>query len=607
MKLGALSKGAVVATIAALSLAACSAQTGVVENTTVSVAWNQPTYSFNQNTTTGNATANTNILTLTQQSFNYYDNEFNLKKNTDFGTYEKVSDDPLTVKYTINPGVTWSDGVAVDAADLLLNWVSLSGAYNEGEPAYDEETGVLIPGDNVYFDSVAIGTGIEQVTKLPTVGDDGRSITMVYDTPQVDWELLFTSVGVPAHVVAKHALKIDDPKEAKQAVLDAIQKKDTSKLKPLSDFWSVGFDAVELPKGDMADITLGNGAYTVTDFKKDEYITLKARTDGYKAGPQPSVETITVRFIPDAMASVTALQNGEVSVTQPQATTDVLEASKKIDGVKILQQAEWTYEHVDLVFNNGGPFDPATYGGDEAKAKLVRQAFLTALNTGEIVDKLITPLNPEAKALQSQLFLPGAPNYDASAKDNGSAAFGTGDTAAAKALLEQAGVTTPVDVKFLYGKSNTRRAQEYALYAAQVKDAGFNLIDGGDDNWGALLGSGTYDASLFGWQSTSTGVTSSRATFDSEGGNNFTGYSNPDSDKLWAELSSTFDADRQQEILKTIDKSLYSDAYGVTVFLFPQITAYKRQPRGHLVVRSCADVLLELLGLEGPGQGIVDR
>lgn len=580
MKLGALSKGAVVAAVAALSLAACSAQTGVVENTTVSVAWNQPLYSFNQNTTTGNATANAVVLNLTQQSFNYYDNEFNLVKNTDFGTYEKISDDPLTVKYTVNPGVTWSDGVAVDAADLLLNWVALSGAMNEGEPAYDEETGVLIPGDNVWFDSVAIGTGIEQVTQTPEISDDGRSITMVYDTPQVDWELLFTGVGVPAHVVAKHALNIDDPAEAKKAVLDAINNKDASKLKPLADFWSIGFDAVEMPTGDKADITLGNGAYTVESFKKDEYITLKARTDDYKAGPQPSVETVTVRWIPDAMASVTALQNGEVSVTQPQATTDVLDAAKKIEGVDILQQSEWTYEHIDLVFNNGGPFDPASYGGDEAKAKLVRQAFLTALNTQEVVDKLITPLSPDAKPLGSQLFLPGAASYDASAKENGSSAYGIGDAAAAKALLDQAGVTQPVDVRFLYGKSNTRRAQEYALYAEQVKAAGFNLIDGGDDNWGALLGSGTYDASLFGWQSTSTGVTSSRATFDSEGGNNFTGYSNPDSDKLWAELSSTFDADRQQEILKQIDKALYDDAYGVTVFLFPQITAYNTELTG---------------------------
>ena len=514
MKLGALSKGAVLATLAALTLAACSAQTGVVENSSLSVAWNQPVYSFNQNTTSGNNTTNANLLYLTQQSFNYYDNNFKLVKNTQFGTYEKVSDNPLTVKYTINKGVTWSDGVPVDAADLLLNWVSLSGADNKGTPAYDEETGALIPGTDVYFDSVAIGTGIEQVTKIPTISDDNRSITMVYDTPQVDWELLFTNAGVPAHIVAKHALGIDDPTAGKAAIIKAIQDKDTAKLKPISDFWSVGFDATELPTGDRADITVGNGAYTVTKFVESEYITLKARETGYTAGPTPSVQNVTIRFIPDAMASVTALQNGEISVTQPQATTDVLDAAKKISGVKIQTQSEWSYEHLDLVFNNGGPFDPASYGGDAAKALLVRKAFLTAINTKEVVDKLIVPLVPDSKPLQSQLFLPGSVSYDASSKANGSDAYGKGDAAAAKAMLDSAGITTPIDVKFLYGKSNTRRAQEYALYAAQVKAAGFNLIDGGDDNWGALLGGGTYDASLFAFQSTYTGVTSSRNIFE---------------------------------------------------------------------------------------------
>ena len=267
-------------------------------------------------------------------------------------------------------------------------------------------------------------------------------------------------------------------------------------------------------------------------------------------------------------------------MTQPQATTDVLEAAEKIDGVKIQQQSEWTYEHLDLVFNNGGPFDPASYGGDAAKAKIVRQAFLTAINTGEIVTKLIVPLVPDAKPLQSQLFLPGAESYEASAKANGSDKFGIGDAAAAKAMLDGAGITTPIDVKFLYGKSNTRRAQEYALYANQVKAAGFNLIDGGDDNWGALLGSGTYDASLFGFQSTSTGVTSSRGIFETDAGNNFNGYSNTDSDKLWAELSSTFDAGKQQDLLKQIDKAIYDDAMGVTVFAFPQITAYSEKLEG---------------------------
>ena len=45
-----------------------------------------------------------------------------------------------------------------------------------------------------------------------------------------------------------------------------------------------------------------------------------------------------------------------------------------------------SHEHVDLTVNNGGPFDPATYGGDEAKALAVRQAFLKTIPRQEIVD-----------------------------------------------------------------------------------------------------------------------------------------------------------------------------------------------------------------------------
>jgi len=583
MKLGAMSKGVVIASLAALSLAACSAQTGVVENTTVTAAWNQPLYSFNTQTTTGNATANANILYLTQQSFNYYNDKLELVKNTDFGTYEKTSDDPLTVKYTINKDITWSDGVAVDAADLLLNWVATAGAMNEGEPQYDEETGVLIPSDNVYFDSVAIGSGIEQVTQTPVIGDDGRSVTLVYDKPLVDWELQFVSgtiFMVPAHVVAKHALNIADAAEAKQAVLDAINNKDTAKLKPLSDFWSLGFDATELPAEADQDITLGNGAYTVTDFVKDQYITLKARTDGYKAGPKPKVETITVRFIPDALASVQALQNGEVDISQPQATTDVLDAAKQIANVTILSQGEGTYEHLDLVFNSGGPFDPATYGGDADKALKVRQAFNKAIDANEIIEKLIKPLNAEAVVDQSQLFLPGAPGYDETIKQNGSDAVGNGDVEGAKALLAEAGVTTPVDVRMLFAEGNTRRANEYLLYKAQVAKAGFNLIDNSSEDWGALLGSGTYDVSLFGWQSTSTAVTSSQATFQSDGGNNFTGYNSPTVDSLFAELSGEFDPAKQKDLLYQIDKATYDDGYGVTVFQFPQVTMFNSDLKG---------------------------
>ena len=574
MRLGAVVKGVAVASLASAVLAGCTADTGIVENSSVTVAWNQPMYSFNQNTSNGNATANAVILNELQQGFNYYDDQQVLVRNEQFGTYELLKQDPLTVKYTINKGVTWSDGVAVDAADLLLNWAALSGHFNHGTPQYDAETGQIIPSSDVYFDSVAIGGGIEQAKQVPTIGDDGRSITMVYDQPLVDWELLFTNAGLPAHVIAKHALSLSDPAEAKAAVIKAIQDGDMTKLKSLADFWNTGFDYTTMPTGDNADVVVGNGAYVVTDFT-DQYITMKARGAAYKAGPQPKVETITVRFIPDALASIQALANGEVSITLPQSTTDVLAAAQALSGVTINNQSGSTYEHIDLVFNHeGGPFNPATYGGDEAKAKLVRQAFLKALDVNEVITKLIKPLNPNAAWDQSQVFLPGAPGYADSAAGNGSSAYGQGDVAGAKALLSQAGVTGPIDVCFLFSSTNTRRGNEYQLYAEQVAKAGFNLVDCSSPDWGSLLGSGTYDAALFGWQSTSTAVTASAPTFRSDGTSNFTGFADPAVDSLYTQLSTNFDKTQQVGLLQQIDKKLWDDAYGMTVFQFPEILVY---------------------------------
>ena len=576
MRLGKLVKGVVLAAVASVALSACTAETGIVENSSLTVAWNDPFFSFNQNTTSGNATANANILYMTQQWFNYYDDKQVLQKNDKFGTYELVSKDPLVVKYTLNKDDTWSDGVKVDDADLLLHWAALTGHFNDpnADPQYDEETGQIIPGDKVYFDSVVIGGGIEQVKQIPETSDDFRSVTLHYDQVLVDWELLFSGGMLPAHVVAKHALGIDDPQKGKDAIVAAIENDDTAALKKIADFWNTGFDYTEMPTGDNADVAVSDGAYVVSDFVKDEYVTLKARGAAYKAGPQPKIESITVRFIPDALASIQALENGEVSITQPQSTTDVLAAAQAIKNATVVTAPEATYEHIDLVFNGDGPFSASHWGGDEAKAKVVRQAFLTAINVNDVIDKLIKPLQADAKWDQSQVFLPGAPGYDESVAGNGSSAYGQGEAAKAKSMLEGVGITDPIDVCFLYSSTNVRRSNEYQLYAEQVKPAGFNLVDCGDPTWYNALGTGTYDASLFGWQSTSTAVTASDPTFRSDGGNNFTGFNDPKVDSLFDQLKVEFDKDKQKQILAEVDKQLWDDAYGMTLFQFPGVLAY---------------------------------
>ena len=159
---------------------------GLVEGSSITAAWNQAFYSMNGNTSFGNATANNNINYLVLDGFNYYNNVPELVQNTSFGSYEVLSEDPLTVKYTIADGVKWSDGTDVDAADLLLNWAALSRSLDtpdfDPDDFTDPETGEFtdaFPTDVVYFDSGATPTsGLGLVSETPEVGDDGKSITM---------------------------------------------------------------------------------------------------------------------------------------------------------------------------------------------------------------------------------------------------------------------------------------------------------------------------------------------------------------------------------------------------------------------------------------------
>ncbi len=571
MRIRRLGVAIATAAVGALVLSACAApQSEIVEGSTLSVAWNQPFYSYNGNTSFGNATANNNITYATLGGFNYYNDVPELVRDESFGTVELVSEDPLVVKYTIADGVKWSDGTAVDAVDLLLQWAALSRSLDtpDFDPTefQDPETGEFtdaFPTDVVFFDTGADPTfGLGLVSQTPEVSDDRRSITMTYDAPFVDWELQL-GAPLPAHVIGKNALGLTDNQEAKDAVLAAIQNGDEAALAPISSFWNGGFNFTEMPSD--PELVLSSGPYMITDFVADQYVELSANPQ-YTGANKPKVETITVRFITDPLAAVQALQNGEVQVISPQATVDVADALAALD-VTVIGGYEGTYEHIDLQFDQSksGNFNNP----------LIREAFMKVIPRQEIVDKLIKPLQPDAEVRNSQVFLPGAEGYEDSVANNGSLNYMEVDIAGAQALLAEAGVTNP-EVCMLFSSTNPRRANEFLLIQQSAAQAGFNVTDCSSPDWGGLLGTpGAYDASLFGWQSTSLGVTNGAPpTFTTGGVNNLNFYSNPEMDVLTEALGKEFDTNAQIEILKQIDALAWSDFYGVTIFQFPAVTAY---------------------------------
>ena len=536
--------------------------------------------SWNDQTSHGNSVYNANPQYLTQASVYYYDKDLKVVNNDQFITCKVTKKDPLTVEYTISDAAKWSDGVPITADDILLNWISGSGKFNTGEVKTDKDGNPLpSTGANVAFDTALPGMAL--ITDFPQMDPNGKKITMVFSKPFVDYLLNLNSTMVPAHVVGMKALGSADAKAANQAIYDAAKKDDKAALAKVANFWNTGFDFQQLPTD--KSLYLSSGAYLLTKFVKDQYMTFTANPD-YTWGPKPSINQITYQFLPDPTAAVQAVQNGEVQIIEPEhPTADTLKGLQALKGQGVTTQTSVSgvYEHVDLVFDNKGPFDPATYGGDAAKANDVREAFLKTIPRQNIVDRLVKPINPDAVVRDSFTQVPGSPGYDPIANNNGMKAFDQVDIAGAKALLAKAGAKTPVSVRMLYSATSALRAQEYQLMANSAKQAGFTMVDGKDPNWSSnLSNTSKYDASLFGWQNTNLGISQVPPNYlGKEGGkfvgaNNFGHYNNDTVNKIMDELNVTADVTKQNAILLELEKNLVKDNFGTILYQYPDIVGF---------------------------------
>jgi peptide/nickel transport system substrate-binding protein len=572
MRFGRISKAVGVMAIATLALSACAGNTGspssstggATEGGTIGVAETNGFSSFNSGTADGNSDVNGHIGYATHSNFLYIDDKLNIVKNEKFGKYEKLSDDPLTVKYTVNEGVKWSDGTQVSAADLLLTWASGSAYYDDANA--EKKTGTT------YFLTAADTSGLN-LTDFPEIGSDNRSITLKYSKPFADWELALGFAGnggidIPAHVVAQKA----GLKDA-QALVDlfksvprgdaAAPKPVNAQLKKVADFWSTGFDSKTLPSD--PSLFLSNGPYVVKDVVAEQSLTL-VRNKDYNWGPTPHADEIVVRTIGSAPAQVQALKNGEVDIINPQASADTVEQIKALDGVELLQGKQLSYDHLDL--NYSGPFAD----------KDVRTAFMLTVPRKDIVDKIIKKIDPEATPLDSQIFVPAQAAYADSVKNNGSSAYQDVNVDKAKQLL--AGKTPTI--RIMYNKDNPNRVDAFSLIRESATKAGFKIVDGGlgKADWSAHLGDGSYDATIFGWINSGVGVTGTPQIFKTAGGSNFNGLSDPEADKLMDELIITTDKAKQDELQTKIDAAIWATSYGLPLFQSPDVKAYSDQITG---------------------------
>lgn len=566
-----ISKVAAIAAIAGLALSACAANTGTTQESGgtgeakkgggVTVAEVNAFSSFNDQTGKGNVDINGKVAYITRTlGFNYVNNDLKIVNNDKFGKIEKTSDDPLTVKYTINEGVKWSDGTPVEADDMVLMWAVGSGYFNDAK--YDD-AGEVSSGTS-YFDYAGSTEGLS-LTDKPVIGDDNRSITLTYSEPFADWELQLGSGGwgMPSQVVAQKA-GLADNKALTKLIMDTPKGDpenpvDNPQLKKVADFWNTGFDTKSLPSD--PSLYLSNGPFKVKSMTADQNMVLERNPD-YTWGEVPNLDEITIRYIGDASAQIQALKNGEVDIIAPQASADTISLLKGLEGQGVTMDTgpQLSYDHLDLNFT--GVFEDLA----------VRQAFMKTIPRQQILDSIIKPLDPNATVLNSTQFVNGEQGYDEVIKMNGSDQYNEVDIEGAKQLL--AGKTP--EVRIMYNKDNPNRLNAYTLIAASAAQAGFKIVDGGlgASDWGDALGTGTYDATIFGWISSGVGNGSLSQIWGAGQASNFNRYNNAEVTKLGTDVLQSLDEQERIQMRQQADKLIWADAYGPPLFQSVAVDAY---------------------------------
>jgi ABC-type transport system substrate-binding protein len=196
----------------------------------------------------------------------------------------------------------------------------------------------------------------------------------------------------------------------------------------------------------------GTGPFRFVGQQQGRDVTLAANAD-YWNGREPHVETLKFVVVPDESARSSALQAGDIDVVMqvPPNATGTLTSSGK---ARLVESPTWTGCVLDVACSLK-PFDDPR----------VRQALAYAVDRQAIVDSV---LRGDAKLLQAEM-PPGLYGYSEPATQYAH------DPDKARALLAEAGVTTPLKATLAVSQGAILGNLIVQAIAQQLNDVGFAI------------------------------------------------------------------------------------------------------------------------------------
>lgn len=471
----------------ALALAGCSdgGATRLVEGSEVELAWYHELTSTNPASVAGATPGNRDVAAMTRGAFFTMDQNGELREDPSFGVATIVRDDPFTVRYDL-ADVSWSDGVPVDASDLVLAWAAASNARSTPDLDPDALRGpdgrLDLADDEAWFD-VAEPGGMRHAAELPVRDDWARSIDVAFAQPVPDWRTAL-DVQVPAHVVGQRAFGVSDPMAAKQRVLDAIDRGDRLAIAAIAREWSTGF---AVRPADLERSSLLSNAPYRFDRIVDGRIELVANSD-YDGDQTAQVERVVLRGVPDSARALQALVGDTVDVATVRPTDDDRTA------IRDLERAGAT-----LSTAGDGMRWMLSLRADRAPLQPVeaRQSLLRAIDRSGVLETVFGERASEARGVNAALFLPGTRLHEYATEDSGfTTTLGTPNVDESIALRDAMAIPAGTGVCLLYDRADAFAAAALPAIQASAAESGWAVQDCGTDDLAAGLESDAWNAVL---------------------------------------------------------------------------------------------------------------
>ena len=519
------------------------------QDTIISSPGAVPFINYNNDEAGANNVANTLVASRMSSGFMRYGTDLSVNPNEEFGSYEIISEDPLTIEYSINEEAVWSDGTPITMRDYQLYWASQAYAGADDD---EEESGA---GFNP--------TGASFFTYVPEgfEADEPDATTFTIELPEyyADWELLVSGPGVPAHIVAQEADMSDEELDA------AIEEGDLEALEPVAEVWNDGLGRA----GEWdPEIALSAGPYQLADWdwqgeESGGSVTLEPNPEWW--GTPPGTETLIFTF-EDESTHVQALENYDIHVIEPQGDEDVKLALDDLaeGGEFVVHEGDIaSWEHIDFQYQQG-PF---------AETPELAEAFALCLPREEIVEQLITPVNPDAEVLNAREILAFEDGYDEYVAESYDGRYDEVDVDGAAEIIESHDAEgTTVDINH-FGQPRRAAAVEIINTYCGEEGAGFDINDAGDPGFSAELIEGTWSGvAMFAWAGSGQ-VVSGLNIYSSTGAQNATGFSSDTVDEQWDIIADNISDEERTEALIEMEKALWDDLHGIPLYGHPGIVA----------------------------------